>query len=267
MSLVIWKGPTNALCFAPTTGSLTGGDRVRATDVYRGLILLCQNSVLARGTFGTGFRTGWVINQSYATCERGGIGTLTHEWEAGGAYATAPLPIGTYKLEKQELYPKIERNVYFDGITPQTVNFAQLSTLSSTDPSGNPIINSSSWLAGKIVAGQNGYDSTTAPVQLPLAQALATKLARGEETFYLVGWRYSYEVFSYTEPVTSGGGIIGTPGGPLSRLPSNMSWLRLADDMEPAGVAGSMFKLTVNWLGGPTYNGIGYWDPNLYPAY
>jgi hypothetical protein len=40
--------------------------------------------------------------------------------------------------------------------------------------------------------------------------------------------------------------------------------LRLADDEDPSGCPGSMYKLTVTWLGAPVYNGIGYWDSDVY---
>ena len=255
MALKIWKGPTNALVFAPTTGGLIGGDRVRTTDVYRGPLALCQNSVLARGTFGSGFRSGWVVNQSYCSNERGGIGTLTHEWEAGGAYATAPLPIGDFALEPQELYPKIERAGCFVGITFATLNVAYNCLYLATNSSGTPLV-TSTFLTTNI----------TDPTQLALAQNLVAKLLRGEETFYLAGWRYWYDFYSYTVPALSAGAKIVTPDGPLSgNLPAGTTWLRLADKCSPAGVNGSMFKITRSYIGGPTMGGVNYWDSDVYP--
>jgi hypothetical protein len=108
-------------------------------------------------------------------------------------------------------------------------------------------------------------DNITDSTQLAMAQNLVAKWLKGEETFYLAGWRYTYEVFSYTAPTINRGGVPGTPGGPLaSHLPSGVSWLRLADDLDPSGVAGSAYKLTVTWLGGPIYGGVGYWDSDVY---
>jgi hypothetical protein len=41
---------------------------------------------------------------------------------------------------------------------------------------------------------------------------------------------------------------------------ASRSWLRLADVPEPAGVNGSVYKITSTWLGGSD----GHWDKLLY---
>lgn len=270
MALKLWRG-TTLLFGGVDTGTLVAGDRVRFTDVLYGPISLCYASQPPRGAFGTSNfnsiginRTGWVVNQSTVSNQRGGIGKLTIEWEAGGAYATMALPVGNFSLKPQELYPKIERAGCFAGITAMTLNIVYNAVYSATNSSGN-MLGGESLLTTQIADTKNGYNSTTAPVQLALAQKLLGKLLKGEETFYLAGWRYTYEEFSYTRPTVSNGGIIGTPGGPLAGgLPSGVAWLRLADDLDPAGVAGSMYKLNVNWLGGPVFGGVGYWDTDVY---
>jgi len=250
---VIWKGPTNALVMQPNSPALTYGDRVKAVDVYKGPQPLCAASMIPRGTFGTGFRTGWVCTQSAVATERGGIGTLTIEWEAGGSAATQPLPAGSFSLDPQELYPKIERAGVFADLKFDTINIVYRG----------------------LYGGQTPNNITTAslvtliadPEQLSLAQLLLAKLQKGEETFYLASWRYSYEVFSYLEPaINNGGEITANPGGPVANLPGGVSWLRLADKIEPAGVNGSMYKLTLNFLGGPALGGVGYWDPDIYSS-
>jgi hypothetical protein len=267
MSLIKWKGPTNALVFAKNSPTLEYGDRVRATDIYMGPQNLCAASMLARGTFGNGFRLGWVVNQCSCTNDRGGIGTLTIQWEAGGAYADQPLPVGDFDLSPEELYPKIERSAAFQSpnpITFTTLNISKCAVDLATNASGSPLVGAD-FLTKNIANGVNGYDSANAAIQLPLAQNLVAKWLRGEETYYLAGWRYWYEVYSYAAPTVSKGGITGTPGGPLAAaLPSGVSWLRLADKVTPAGVNGSMFKNTISWLGGPQIGGVGYWDSDIY---
>jgi len=254
MSLLAWRGPTNALILAPNSPKFQYTDRVRITDIYMGPQWLCVANMLARGTFGTGFRSGWVVNQCTTDTQRGTIGTLTIEWEAGGAYATQPLPIGNFSLKPQELYPKIERAACFSGITFKTLNIAHNAIDLATNSTGVPLV-TDTFLT----------DNISDPTQLSLAQNLVAKWQKGEETFYLAGWRYTYEVYSYTAPTVNRGGVPGTPGGPLSAvLPTGVSWLRLADDLDPAGVAGSMYKLNVCWLGGPVYSGTGYWDSDVY---
>jgi hypothetical protein len=253
MPTINWKGPTNALVIQPNSPKLVYSDRVKATTIMKGVQALCAASMLPRGTFGTGIYAGWVINQSTVDTERGAIGTLTYDWEAGGAGATQPLPVGDFDLEPQELYPKIERAGVFKGITFKTLNICYNALYLATNATGTPLINDN-FLTTNI----------TDPTQLALAANLVSKLLKGEETFYMAGWRYWFEIFSYTEPFTSRGGVTGTPSGPLARLPANVAWLRLADKLEPAGVNGSMYKLTVTWLGGPVLNGVGYWDSDVY---
>jgi hypothetical protein len=264
MSLKVWKGPTNGLVTASDSPMFEYGDRVRATDKYKGLQSLCALNMVPRGAFGTGFRSGWVCNQSQCTNERGGIGTLTIQWEAGGAGAIQPLPVGGFSLKPQELYPKIERAGCFAGITGTTCNIVYNALYSATTSSGS-ILGGEASLTTNIADGVNGYTSGTAATQLALAQLLLAKLLRGEETFYLAGWRYTYEQFTYTAPTINRGGQPGTPGGPLAAvLPAGVSWLRLADDLDPAGVNGSMFKLNVTWLGGPVVDDVGFWDSDVY---
>lgn len=248
MSLVIWRGPTNALVYQPNAPKLTYGDRVKAVDIYKGPQALCAASMLARGTFGTGFRGGWVCTQSEVTTDRGNIGTLTIEWEAGGTGADQPLPSGDFRLEPQELYPKIERNPFFSGITFKTLNACR-NAIDLAAQGGSQSI-------------QDNFltNNVTDPTQLALAEKLVAKWQIGEDTYYLAGWRYSYDVYSYTQPTLNPGGVIAlAPGGPAS-LPSGVAWIQLADTIEPAGVNGSMFKLTHNFLGGPN----GYWDSDIY---
>jgi len=268
MSLVVWKGPTNALVIQPNSPRLVYGDRVKAIDIYKGLQSLCSASMIARGTFGTGFRTGWVCNQSTVDTSRGDIGTLTIEWEAGGSLADQPLPTGDFSLEPQEIYPKIERNGFFTGICPDMIR-AVYNCLYANNQSGSGA-NADNILSNAVnTANYSNYAINTANGQLSVSRALLNKLANGEESYYVTGYRYSFDTYSYTEPALSKGGITGnanhgTPGGPIgpNGLPNGIQWLRLADKISPAGVNGSMYKLTQNWIGGPE----GYWDTDLYAA-
>jgi len=254
MALQIWKGPTSSMVVAPNSPKVSCTDRIRETVVYMGPESVCLANVIARGTIGTGLFAGFICNQCTLDTSRGLVGTLTIDWEAGGSACGLPLPSGSYSLKPQELYPKIERAACFQGITAATVNAVYNYTDSALNSSGSQIVNSTSlstWV--------------TDPTQLTLANNLVAKRLKGEETFYLAGWRYTYEVFSYTAPTVNRGGVPGTPSGPLyANLPSGVSWLRLADDLEPSGAPGSMYKLTVSWLGGPIYGGVGYWDTDVY---
>ena len=279
---VIWKGPTNGLVMQPNSPALTFGDRVKAVDIYKGPQNLCAANMIPRGTFGLGFRAGWVCTQSAVATERGLIGTLTIEWEAGGAGAIAPLPAGGFSLRPQELNPRTERAGCFNGINPETVNIClNIIQGSNTTTNGEPAVTLATLPYLKTFGGHGVPPVTNPPTvppapspspdqakQLGLAQKLLSKLQIGEETFYLAGWRYSFEVFSYVQPAINQGGYVlsGNPGGPITNFPAACSWLRLADECEPAGVNGSMFKTTQTYLGQPKYGGTGAWDPDIYPV-
>ena len=262
MALIVWKG-TTLMFSGAESGTITAGDRVRMVDILYGPLTLCYAVQPPRGAFGTNSfngmainRAGWVVNQAVVNNLKGGIGKMTIEWEAGGAYAYMALPVGDFSCQPQELYPKIERAGCFVGITFATLNVCYNCLYLATNSSGTPIV-TSSFLTTNI----------TDPTQLALAQNLVSKLLKGEETFYLAGWKYTYVYYSYTMPTLSAGGVIRTPGGPLAgNLPGGVSWLRLADQADPAGVNGSMYKITVSYIGGPTMGGVNYWDSDVYPG-
>jgi len=284
MSLKKWFG-TTLLFSATESGTLVAGDRVRFTDVLYGPTALCYSSQPPRGAFGTSNfnstslnRAGWVVNQSTVANQRGGIGKLTIEWEAGGSSATMALPAGECRIEPQELYPRIEKNKYFQGTTPLlpvnvkiAYNAANLVT-----PDGAAPVNDVFYIAlfGRAAIAANPTAQPPTPAlpaidpaitdatQLALARALYTKLLRGEETYYLAGWRYTSIIYSYTLPTINIGAVLQSPNGigPITIADSTIGWLRLADLVEPAGVNGSMWKITRTWLGGPN----GHWDADLY---
>lgn len=269
MSNPTWLGPANALVRQPNSPKFTFGDRVKCTDTYRGPQWLAVSSMLARGTFGTGDRLGWVVNQSTVDTERGAIGVLTIEWEAGGAASIMPLPIGDCWIESQEQYPRIERNKYFAALKPFPASVAfnafQFVTPLGTDQ--NPFVIELFGAPAK--AGPPAVAAVppilTDPTQLALAQALYRKLMKGMETFYLASWRYVDIIYSYILPDLNNGGIIQSPNGigKINIADNTISWLRLADNPIPAGVNGSMWKITRTWLGGPA-NHANYWDPDIY---
>ena len=259
MSLVQWIG-ANALAFASNSPKFDWGDRCKVTDIYHGPQPLCASSMLARGTFGTGARAGYVVNQCTCINLRGTIGELTIEWEAGGASATVPLPSGECELSPQEFYPKVERNAYFTNqgagfaLLPQDIALAYAAMHANTPYAQANALNE---LAQRAASANQAIAASAT-----LGQSLAAMLQKGEETYYQAGFRFTWTFFTYVLPGLNLGGIIQSPNGiaPVS-VPSTVSWLRLADSFESAGVNGSMWRITYTWLGGQN----GYWDPLLYP--
>ena len=240
----LWFGVTG-LTVQVDSGKLTLADRSTLVDVYQGMYVSCVAAIVARGVFGTGLRAGFVCASSVAEqIDRGNRGRLTINWEAGGPFATLPLPSDDFDLQPQELYPRIERNPFFSGINTQTLALAYAAVNGPTDIARAQ--------AATRVAGLTAPQST-------LGAALIAKLQKGEETFYMAYARYIWWSFSYLPPPWTLGGIISSPGGPLAAYFGAFSCLRLADAIQPAGVNGSMFKLIRTWLVAPN----GYWDPDL----
>ncbi len=228
MSLVVWKGPTNALVTANNSPRFEWGDRVKLTDTYHGPQAVCAASMLARGTYGTGSRAGFVVNQSTCTNSRGGIGELTIEWEAGGTGASSPLPTGNTSISPQELYPNVERNPYFQGgSVPILAVDAALARMSMHGSTPYQQAQALSQLNTRAASS----DPTTA-ASGALGVALASLLKKGVETYYVSAFRYTWEWYSYSIPTLNVGGIIQSPNGNAAVAISSaspISWLRLAD--------------------------------------
>lgn len=242
----LWFGTTN-LVLQAESGDIELADRSTRTDIYSGPYSTCVAGLLSRGTFGTGTRDGWVVARSKASHSKGGIGRLEITWEAAGSNSGCSLPSDDFDLQPVELYPRVERNSYFASLTTATLALAY-STVQSATPEAR----------SRAKATLDGLSNST---QKTLGLALADKLQKGVETFYMAGVRYTAYSHSWTVPTLTIGGSIQAPAGPLSGKFGTMSGLRLADGLQPVGVNGSMFKLSRIWLLGPA----GHWDSDLYP--
>jgi hypothetical protein len=245
MPTPLWKPSAAGLTKTPQSGKLTLSDRSTLVDSYDGTYANCVAAKISRGTYGTGARADWVCTMCEVDPDRGDKARLTITWEAAGPNSGIDLPSSDFDLQTQELYPKVERNAYFSGITSATLALAYTAAQGSTPQSR---------------ASANTQLAGLSDPQKTLGQKLASKLLAGTETFYLAGLRYTWWEFTWTIPTLSAGGSLATPGGPLSGKFGTMQFLRLCDIVTPAGVNGSMFKHTLTYLGGPN----GHWDSDLY---
>jgi hypothetical protein len=246
-TLPIWFGSIG-LTPDVTSGKITLADRSTLIDVYNGPYVACVAGIVARGVFGTGQRLGFVCTSSIAEqVDRGNKGRLTINWEAGGPFATLPLPVDEFDYQPQEIYPRIERSPIFTGITTDTLALAYATVEAPTALARATAIN---------------YVNTLADLtQRALGQKLVSKLLKGEQTFYRAYARYIHTSYSYLQPALNLGGIISSPTGPLAAQLSTAQCLRLADALQPAGVNGSMYKIMKTWLCAPASDG--YWDTDL----
>jgi hypothetical protein len=205
------------------------------------------------------------VTSSKVSSERKGIAALSISWEVGGPYANpALLPLDDFRCESVELYPKVERNHNLTNPGGESVGICTLAiSLCYQAVHGVPTKDSE---ARKAVMNMAARTSTppagsTWADQAILAQLLLAWLDKGFETYYLAGIKYSHVWYSFEFPALSEGGVVEPfpTGGPLAGSAA-FSWLRLADTPEPAGVNGSVYKITSTWIGGPN----GHWDPVLY---
>ena len=257
MSLIVWKGPLNALVMQPESGAISGTDRWRGTDVYR-----CNSgysfTIPQRGTLGTGSRLGWVVSETSFATERGGIAKYTIQWEAGGPSCGLTPPSPEIKLDPQELYPPAQQNRYFrDQDGNLLIAMLDLTYAQATMHASNQFARDDAYT--KLKGRANNPDNNPSA---SLALDLADILRNGAETFYLAGWRYVVTTYSFSLPSTSPGGFIQVPNPQPNPayFSTAISWLRLADSLESSGPINSMWKITQTWLGGP----MGHWNPILY---
>jgi hypothetical protein len=261
---LIWR-PGQFLVKQYSGQGLKLSDRITNRDVYRGPIALCNSSALLRGQFGTGDRSGWVVTSSEVNWEPKGIGTLTINWEVGGPFAPAYLkPLDDWREETVELYPKVERNpnlAYKDEplnrIAPETIGLCYQAARGSSIPGMNCTLAELNDLHNRI---DDPPANSTWEDQWNFGITLYNWLMHGHETYYLAGVKYCYMRHYFSFPMTTRGGIIQSPSWGPRAGDTTMSWLRLADSVEPVGVNGSAFKITSSWLGGPN----GHWDVILY---
>jgi len=261
---LVWR--PGAFMVPQYTGeNLCLADRITDCDVARGPIALCRQNALLRGTFGTGSRLGWVCTNSKVTWERNGIGTLRINWEVGGPFApNYLLPLDDWREESVELYPKVERHWKMtdsedpnNTISPDTVGMAYRAAHANDLQSAGSALQQLQSLADRTSDPPEG---STWEDQWEFGTLLYHWLVKGHETYYLAGLKYCYIRHYGSFPLTSLGGFIQSPQWGPRVGDITMSWLRLADAVEPVGVNGSIYKITSIWLGGPG----GHWDSTLY---
>lgn len=242
-------GVGNTRFATPESGGFTLGDRNLFVDVWAGTYADCVSGALLRGTYGSGARAGFVVSESVVEKMKGAWGKLTIRWEPGGASADANLlPNDEFDVSIIELYPKIERNAYFDGITRDTMALAYGAVFGATKE--------------KRDAEWDELEALVDATQKALGEALVEKWQRGEETFYQAGVQYVWIWHSFTVPSLSAGGFIEAPDGPMAGEFTGLDFLRKADIIKPKGVNGSCYEIQSCWVGGPS----GYWDADLYPT-
>jgi hypothetical protein len=247
MPTVIWKGRSDlftagvntTLLEQPDSPQWVYGDKIRCVKKYRGLHSLCLSSAPYKGTAGSGALAGMVVAQSTVNRLPKQVGELVIEYVGAGGQTGQQLNPDTFGLMPTEVNPRLENHPLFEDLTDAEREIVRSWVDSST-------------------AGTRAAEKAklTGQPNEAIALQLGAKLLRGQDSYYLAGWTYTWSTYWWSMPTFDEGGYIATPGGPLAGLlGSGLAWLRLADEHD---FDGSQHRLTSAW------RGVDFIDTDLY---
>ncbi len=237
MATPTWKGPTDQLVEANNSPTYELSERVIKTRIYHGLYSYCESLLpdYSRGTIGTGSESGYLVSRTTLAKLRGNIGQMTIQWEASSDSSGQTLPSDEVAVIPDNLNPRLEAHPNYavlDDVDMQNVENALRANTRQER------------LVTDAFLTAEGLD-------------LVTRIRRGNESFYLAAFRYSWVTHSWTIPSSTRGGFVESPGGPLaSYFTGTISWLREADALQ---YQSGIWRRTRTWLGGPA----GHFDPDL----
>ena len=242
----IWKGlPPGALTETAESGRLRLAERITYAQQLAGRYadaFAFANSH-PRGSI-------WTISVSGATglfcvddtsldLQKGGKGVVTVNYLYLGV-----TPPDEFALTPFEINPPIEKNPCFASLTKDDLDKARTAFNAAT------------------AAGQTTLtNAITSTTNNALTTSLINKWLRGEETYYLAGFKFQHTLQSFSAPEGFEGGVIQEPFGAFAGYVSGagLEWLRQADELVWSN---GIWKLTRTWIGAPS----GHWDSDLYPA-
>jgi len=178
------------------------------------------------------------VHETRLSREIGGKGVVDIDF-----ISLSTLPPNEFALVPYEINPAIEQNPYFTALTDQER------------------ANCHSLFTSATLAGQDSIANVTATLpHASICTDLINAWRKGQETYYLSGYKFIWTEYAIEDPEASKGGYTEFPFGPFDDvIPSNLSWLRQADDCVWSG---GLWKITRTWVGAPD----GFWDPKLYPS-
>jgi hypothetical protein len=238
----IWKG-YSGLVEVPQSGTFRAAERVSFTQVFEGKYSdgFTYWNARPRGSAWTftvvGVSADFVVEEStLELVDKGGRARITTLYLYLGS-----VPPDEWSMVPFEINPAIERHTFFSTLTQEDLRKAKALFNAAT------------------AAGQTAIQGVIASTtNATLTTNLVNKWLRGEETFYLAGFKFQHTLYFTSAPTTSEGGFIQTPTGAFSGyIPGGMSWLRQADELIWSN---GLWKLTRTWIGAPG----GWWDTDLY---
>ena len=221
---------------------------------------------------------------------RGVILTVTSE----GQYPLFPNPPDEFDVETVELNPALEKHPRYGALTYNQRFLVRNANLVDDKNLQQQYEN---LLLNVSASSPPGTPATTIALQITQSQEMLFKQHKGEDSFYLAGYKITYSAYFWLPQFINPGGYIEDPvsqgglpylywsttgmnnpqnsvfaktavynqnlyapsfaTGSLTTPPFGLSWLRQADTLH---LNRTWWKLTKTWIGGP----IGVWDNELY---
>jgi hypothetical protein len=184
----------------------------------------------------------WTVRSVDPQKQPGDQGMVSVTYEGTGAgVGDNTLPADEADLQGSDMSPRLERHPRYAPITEAGMKLVRTAVDSPEQA-----------LADAALAELSGS---------ALALELIEKLLRGQETYYLASYTYTWTSFSWTFPVATPAGKRQAPLGPYAAYLAPLtgagwSWLRVADNVYGTG----MYRTTRVWMGAPG----GHWDEDIY---
>jgi hypothetical protein len=243
----IWKGlPSGTLTELVGSGQLKYAERITYVQKFGGRYYDCLLFANSHPRGSTWYITLGVaanlfqVEDTTLDSEKGGKGNVTVNYVYLGS-----TPPEEFALTPFEINPKIEKHSYFAALTPDDIKAAKQAYNAAT-AAGSATMTSA--IASKVNAVN--------------IKALIDKWLRGQETYYLAGFKFQHTLYFTSAPNGDPGGYIQNPFGSFAAYVAGagLSWLRQSDEVVWNN---GLWKLTRTWIGGPA----GQWDTDIYPTH
>lgn len=235
----LYRGDRSALVEQPTSPEYVFGEVVSMTRTYMGSAALCLSSAPMRGATGSGVATGFKVEESKVSRERGGMGKLVIKYVTDGQPAQGgQLPDSETSVE----YDVIERPLELHS------RYAALTTGQRTDI--KTVLETS-------YENDDYQEAVARLIEDSLALELWEKRLSGFTYFQFFAPTFHLTQYSWDAPETfSAGGYREDPPDDLIDPPVGVDWLRMADRIQ---FNGTHWQLQSSWKGGPNL------DTDVYP--
>ncbi len=239
MASPLYRGDRSVLHEASNSPEYVFGEVVTMTRTYNGSAALCLSSAPMRGAAGTGVASGYKVEESKVTQERGGMAKLVIKYVTDGEPPQGgQLPADEVGLDRDKVERALQEHPNYSGLSEE-LNTAIKTLLETAED------HSSHADAKALVEA----DAT--------ANELYLKLRKGFTHYVIYPPVYHETEYSWDPPTgLSVGGVRETPPAGALTLPTGVDWLREGDKVS---FNGTHWQVQRSWLGAPDL------DADIYP--